>query len=333
MPIPSDLAPKQQRRVMDLVREAGISVRDWGNYEGGKANAAANPKYCYEWAFLDPNKVLVLNLWYRNMRERNGSVYQELNLRKLAAKHSKAGHHTPAKRAARMDDAIQRALREGLPVRVIVCDGRMRNLDEPGAKASRVSARTLDSEPWAVTNYDSATGDCVLTRGARPKPEGDDHRESEDSLGLNKPFAPKSSEQYLAIVSQAEQRRSRIHEDLVNKVAKLLARPGVRVQNPKPIDLLVSTPHPVIIEAKTCARINPLFAIREAVGQLFEYRRFSTYRDAAICILLDVNPGKMLVDYVENDIGLGIIWLEGETLMAGPVTASKLSPLKLRTAK
>lgn len=40
------LRPVARRRVMDFVRDAGVDVSDWRNYEGGVA--AANPKYCYE---------------------------------------------------------------------------------------------------------------------------------------------------------------------------------------------------------------------------------------------------------------------------------------------
>ena len=43
-----------------------------------------------------------------------------------------------------MDSAIQTALRDALPVRVIVCEGRMRDPDDMEADASRVEKRVLD---------------------------------------------------------------------------------------------------------------------------------------------------------------------------------------------
>lgn len=48
--------------------------------------------------------------------------------------------------------------RSGLPVRVIVLDG----------KPSEVSARLLDPIPWAVIAYDETTGEAVVRRGAAP---------------------------------------------------------------------------------------------------------------------------------------------------------------------
>jgi 5-methylcytosine-specific restriction enzyme A len=62
MSIASEIEPKQHQRVMDLVREAGIDVSDWKNFKGGKQKASVNPKYCYEWSFVGPGKVVALNL-------------------------------------------------------------------------------------------------------------------------------------------------------------------------------------------------------------------------------------------------------------------------------
>lgn len=159
------LAPREKLRVMDLVSAAGVDVSAWGDYARGPEWAAANPKYCYEWSFVQPNKVVVLNLWYDNMQERGGAVVQDLNLRELARDFERVARKGVwIKRAIEMDFAVQKAFREKLPVRVIVCDGRMRDLNESDA-ASRVEKRLLDPVPWAVTAYDSSTGGCTLTRG------------------------------------------------------------------------------------------------------------------------------------------------------------------------
>ena len=163
------LRPTELRRVMDLVREAGIDVSDWGNYAGGLAKAAANPKYCYEWAFVQPGTVVVLNVWYSGINDRGGVIILEDNLRASAANHARI--HRPAspvwrKRASKFDEAVSKAAEERLPVRAIICDGRMRRLSE--GRASKVKARMLDPVPWAVTLYDSKTGQFRLTRGALP---------------------------------------------------------------------------------------------------------------------------------------------------------------------
>ena len=161
------IKPTSHQRVMDLVQDAGVNVSDWSNCKGGAAKAAANPKYCYEWAFIEPNKLVVLNLWFAEMREEAGVIYQRQNHRELSHKFGRLpGKGTWSARAARMDLAVQNAVRNELAVRVIVCDGDMRDIAEPDSEASKVERRLLDPIPWAVTSYDRDTGDCELTRGA-----------------------------------------------------------------------------------------------------------------------------------------------------------------------
>jgi 5-methylcytosine-specific restriction enzyme A len=154
---------------MKLVRDAGLDVSDWQNFRGGKAKAASNPKYCYEWAFVQPGRSVVLNLWFDNMRLVKRRILQRLNLRKRASAPAKSSSETVWKaRASRADRAIQIAYRQRLPIRVIVCDGKMRIAGDPTAKASQVQRRLLDSQSWAVTAYKWPSGECALERGAPP---------------------------------------------------------------------------------------------------------------------------------------------------------------------
>lgn len=166
----SDLTPTQPQRIIDLVAAAGVDVSDWGNFKGGETKAASNPKYCYEWSFVEPGKVVVLNLWLASMLERNGLVLQELNLRERAHKFGRSPNQVVwERRALAMDLAIQAAYRDQLPVRVVICEGKMRDANDPKAKASHVSKRLLDPVPWAVTAYDWNTGTCSVARGATPE--------------------------------------------------------------------------------------------------------------------------------------------------------------------
>lgn len=86
-----NLRPTEYRRVMDVVRDAGIDVTDWGNYSRGPNWAAANPKYCYEWAFIRPEHVVVLNVWYNQIKPRDGTMIIEGNFREDAEFYSQAG--------------------------------------------------------------------------------------------------------------------------------------------------------------------------------------------------------------------------------------------------
>ncbi len=161
----SDITPREPQRIIDLVRAAGVDVSDWANFKGGKKNAASNPKYCYEWSFIEPNKVVVLNLWFVNLKERNGAIQCDFNMHEAAHKAGQLPINTARQsRCQKLDHAVHVALRENLPIRVVLCDGEMRRSDD--AKASHVSKRLLDEVPWAVTAYDWKSGQCTVTRGA-----------------------------------------------------------------------------------------------------------------------------------------------------------------------
>lgn len=162
-----ELKPTVNQRVIDLVSAAGIDVSDWGNFAGGEKRAGSNPKYCYEWSFVKPGSIVVLNLWYPSLREQEGIVSANQNLRKSVRRYAKGGKGVWRARAEKFDLAIQEAAKSLLPVRVIVNDGKMRAADDLSS-ASRVERRLLDPVPWAVTSYDWETGECTLTRGGLP---------------------------------------------------------------------------------------------------------------------------------------------------------------------
>ncbi len=162
MTLPTEMKPRERLLVIDLVREAGIDVSEWANYEGPPG---ANPKYCYEWAFIKPGDVLVLNLWYELMVEDNDVIEQRFNLRLLR---NQERRNVRCQRFVRMENAIRSAYQHQLPVRVIVIDGIRRNANEN--KPSRVTKRILDPVVWRITKYDSGSGDIVVRRGAEATP-------------------------------------------------------------------------------------------------------------------------------------------------------------------
>ena len=151
MPALSELQPTQKQKVIDLVRAAGVDVSDWANFEGGKARAAANPKYCFEWSFVEPKKVAVLNLWFGQMKPRGRDIVFDLNFREFSDARGK-----------RNQDRVKLGISEKLPIRIIVLAGKMANQEE----GSIVSKRQLDPAIWRVTAIDQKTGDYTLTRGA-----------------------------------------------------------------------------------------------------------------------------------------------------------------------
>lgn len=167
----ADIRPHESLRVMDLAKEAGVNVSDWKNYRHGDTRAAANPKYCYEWCFIEANTVVVLNLWHREMEHRDEFVWRALNLRNSADRETKPNRK---RRALDMDRAIWIAFTEGLPVRVIVLEGTRPGPTDPSQKGLRASKRLLDPISWAVSDYELSSGRCTITRGAVPEKHTDD---------------------------------------------------------------------------------------------------------------------------------------------------------------
>lgn len=163
MPKLEDIYPTKKYNVIDLVKEAGVDVSDWKNCSSGAKGASRNPKYCYEWSFIEPDEVVVLSLWHVDLKVVDNHIVYETNERKFANKKGQEGIWK--KRALKMDYAFQYAGSNKLPIRVIICAGYQIN----DGKTSRVNRRVLDSKFWAVTKYDVKTGECVITRAVKPK--------------------------------------------------------------------------------------------------------------------------------------------------------------------
>jgi 5-methylcytosine-specific restriction enzyme A len=175
--VTDSLRPHENQRVMDLVAAAGVDVGHWAESSKGPVQTpASNPAYCYEWAFIEPGHVVVLNVWHGEIRERNGQVWCDLTPRAYSEKGRSATTLQPsqrgtlAKRAIRMDQAIAFAFGNQLPVRLIVGEGLQRDISNPKSKAaSRMKLRLLDPEPWSIQRYNRETGECRLSRGAAPR--------------------------------------------------------------------------------------------------------------------------------------------------------------------
>lgn len=127
-------------------------------------------------------------------------------------------------------------------------------------------------------------------------------------------FSPKDEGEYLAEIRAGKQRRTRNHEKLVRVVGEYLQGAGAEVSTPHPIDLLMTKPMVIIFEAKTTHSRTPLHAIREAVGQLHEYRKFVGPSDSQLAILLDQAPDSIVQRYVEKDLGLILLWWDVDKL-------------------
>jgi len=149
------LKPTERRRVYDLLSEAGIDTRAWADYSGD--NPAANPKYCYQWAF-EGDRLTVLNVWHRDLRSDMRGIYATGNMRLRAAQEAKGVRRS---RAVEFDRAVRKAFRNETPLRLIICDGPART-DE---RAARAQFRLLDDRSWIAAEYEESSGQFVLLRG------------------------------------------------------------------------------------------------------------------------------------------------------------------------
>jgi 5-methylcytosine-specific restriction protein A len=162
MNIIESIKPQQKLFVMDLVNEAGIDVSDWANFKGGAKKARSNPKYCYDWAFVGTD-VVVLNIWYGSIIEESNTILLRSNLRETSRSDSTKA--VWKNRADKFDKIVLNAYQRNQSVRLIINEGYRREGNFKTEKASVVKFRLLDPIPWSVTFYDYASGQFVLTRG------------------------------------------------------------------------------------------------------------------------------------------------------------------------
>jgi hypothetical protein len=121
------------------------------------------------------------------------------------------------------------------------------------------------------------------------------------------PFRPKADTSYLANVIGGRATRDRHHEALVNSCAGWLATWGLTPGCNAAVDLGIPDRR-VIIEAKTVQH-SWAATIREAVGQLYEYRFFKVADPSWRLILLADRPiPSEWVKYLERDRKIGAMW-------------------------
>lgn len=135
----------------------------------------------------------------------------------------------------------------------------------------------------------------------------DDNRRSTGG-GFLYPFKPRADTDYLAQVVGGPAQRGRTHETLVNDFAAWLARRGLVVGYNAAIDLGLEHP-PVIIEAKVIRAGRWAHALREAIGQLYEYRHFQVVSpQSSLIFLASAQLPTRWLDYLDHDRGIGAAW-------------------------
>lgn len=124
------------------------------------------------------------------------------------------------------------------------------------------------------------------------------------------PFRAKADTDYVARIQGGTRRHGRHHETLVNDFAEWLATRGLTVGRNAAIDIGIGDP-PVIVEAKVVVGSWPA-VIRQAVGQLYEYRYFQVADPNAELVFLASRPvPKEWVEYLQYDREIAVAWRDG----------------------
>jgi hypothetical protein len=147
---------------------------------------------------------------------------------------------------------------------------------------------------------------AIAVELSRREPEAE--KGGTPSIGFLSPFVPKADLTYTVEIAGGIQPRTRSHETLVNSFADYLTARGFKPLRNRAVDLGLQEP-PVIVEAKTVKRWA--IAIREAVGQLYEYKYFQVVPPEARLVILTTKPiPELWRPYIENDRGIGMAWPE-----------------------
>jgi hypothetical protein len=169
----------------------------------------------------------------------------------------------------------------------------------------------------AVAMQQILFGPHGLAQGNLPDPPADDRDgpEPEGSQaaggrpgGFLWPFKPRADADYVAKVAGGPFRRTRKHETLVNDFAWWLGDRGLQAASNAAIDLGLLEP-PVIIEVKVVRGEKWAAAIREAIGQLYEYRYFQVVPPESELIFLASAPiPSNWLEFLDRDREIGAAW-------------------------
>jgi len=130
-------------------------------------------------------------------------------------------------------------------------------------------------------------------------------------------------------VDKVKQERANIaHTKLINLVSERIRDHGGIPKSNQLIDLAVKFDHNFLFEMKSTNDENVRNQVRKGLSQLYEYRYLQNKPDAKLILAIE-NPldekKQWMIDYIENDRGIFLIW-DGENNLFG--TEKSKSELK-----
>ncbi|ASQ96039.1 hypothetical protein CGL27_25955 [Streptomyces sp. 11-1-2] len=149
-----------------------------------------------------------------------------------------------------------------------------------------------------------ASNGIPVTKRVEDKPE--------EHAGLNG-FRPKDGSDYYVLIRQRKIKKSRSHEVLVRLFGEYIEQRGfvpiTKKMHPKDI-VLRRDGAEWLVEAKTVKRGNPTQAVREALGQLYEYSHFlyeERGKEEPFLLALFTEDIKAYAPYLEKR-GIASVW-------------------------
>ena len=127
------------------------------------------------------------------------------------------------------------------------------------------------------------------------------------------------------IVSQVAraklERANKFHEETLLVLVRFLQSNGFVVENDNLIDVYCRLKTgPAIFEVKSITADNERSQFRHALSQLYEYRYLHSLPDASLWLVLSIQPKiDWIVEYLQNDRGVSVLWVENGILMGSGV--------------
>ena len=182
-PIPP--CPTEKVPVRELLELAGIDVSAWAFTKDGEVveNPNNNIGRNTSWAFVgEDGEPVALCLWHGSpsmlwhekpaaVYHGNEYAYQRKLKEMLRQKYGPEGEKrlkTKIARSSELHRAVYTAYSKSREVRLLLVDGDTVPIEDSAARASTVSARSLDPGSWFMHRFDGYTGDYTLVRGIRP---------------------------------------------------------------------------------------------------------------------------------------------------------------------
>jgi len=139
--------------------------------------------------------------------------------------------------------------------------------------------------------------------------------------------AEMDSDRYIiSQVARAKRERANTsHQRTLQILVKFLESNGFVVERSRLVDAYCRLrTGPAIFEVKSITPDNERSQCRHALSQLYEYRYLHSVPEASLWVVLSDRPRlHWIVDYLQNDRGVGVIWIEGKSLK-GPAAARLL---------